>query len=144
MKYSEAPSSWHNCWFSTMMLSLFLSSLSGCSDTPHSDKVTGTAVVKVTFGGEPVTEGFVNFENPNTGLGGGAELEASGTATVASIPVGDYTVSVIPPLPPDNDPNPVIKEYDNLPQKFRSTSTSTLKATIKEGSNEFAFELKEE
>tara|TARA_R110002095_G_scaffold200403_1_gene180624 strand:+ start:2878 stop:3258 length:381 start_codon:yes stop_codon:yes gene_type:complete len=126
-----------------MILSLLLSILSGCSNTPHGDKVTGTAVVKVTFGGEPVTEGFVNFENPNTGLGGGAELEASGMATVPSIPVGDYTVSVIPPLPPDNDPNPKMKEYDNLPIKFRS-STSTLKATIKEGSNEFAFELKEE
>jgi len=115
----------------------------GCSNAPHSEKVTGSVTAKVTYGGEPVTEGSVNLENPSTGLGGGADLDASGLATLKTVPVGDYTITVVPPLPPQDDPNPEIKEYDNLPQKYRSSATSTLKATVTEGENQFEFELKD-
>ncbi|VAX39142.1 hypothetical protein MNBD_PLANCTO02-1601, partial [hydrothermal vent metagenome] len=38
---------------------------------------------------------------------------------------------------------PPQKECPDLPKKTRSFSTSTLKVTVKEGKNEYQFELKE-
>ncbi len=115
----------------------------GCNKSPHSDKPAGSITAKVTYGGEPVTEGQVNFVNNSTGLGGGGSLGPGGTATISTVPTGKYVVTVTPPLPDMADPNPQVPDYANLPQKYRSETTSTLKAEVFVGDNEFTFELKD-
>jgi len=138
-----------NTWFRrpitiTLLVALLASGLCGCGGRrPHGDKKSENVTVKVTFGGEPVTNGFVNFANPKTGLGGGGPLGEDGAATIPNVVVGDYTVTVTPPLMPNADPNPAKTVYPNLPVKFRSETTSTLKATVDEKSKSFTFELKE-
>lgn len=117
--------------------------LIGCQANPHSEKPTGGVEVTVTFDGEPVTEGYVNFVNNQTGLGGGSPLGPDGKATLDSIVVGEYIVTVTPPVPDETDPNPPVVEYPNLPQKFRSEMTSTLKATVETGTKTLTFDLKE-
>lgn len=115
----------------------------GCGHVPHSDRPSGKVIATVTYGGTPVTNGYVNFSNPQTGLGAGGLLEANGTATMNAVPLGDYVVTVtLPPASP-TDPNPQQQENPQLPKKFRLESTSTLKATVKTGTNELKFELKE-
>jgi len=114
----------------------------GCGSGPHSNHPTGKIVAAVTYDGQPVTTGIVNFSNSQTGLGGAGPLSQDGTATINSVPTGEYLVTVTPPAPPQDDPNPKPVEYPNLPKKFRSESTSTLKATVTTGVNELKFELK--
>ena len=131
-------------WSASVMLGFFLLwGLGGCRHDPHSDKPTGGLVVKVTYGGEPVTEGYVSLTNSATGLGGGGEIGADGTARLEGIAVGEYVVTVSPPVV-TNDPNPDQSKYSKLPQKFRSDTTSPLKATIDEGTrDELVIDLKE-
>lgn len=115
----------------------------GCGHVPHSDRPSGKVIVAVTYGGAPVTNGFVNFSSPQTGLGAGGLLDANGTTTINEVPVGDYVVTVTLPPVSQTDPNPQQQENPQLPKKFRSESTSTLKATVKAETNELKFELKE-
>ncbi|WP_437192948.1 carboxypeptidase-like regulatory domain-containing protein [Planctomicrobium sp. SH527] len=115
----------------------------GCGHVPHSDRPSGKVIAAVTYGGTPVTNGFVNFSNPQTGLGAGGLLDANGTTTINEVPVGDYVVTVTLPPVSQTDPNPQQQENPQLPKKFRSESTSTLKATVKAETNELKFELKE-
>lgn len=103
-------------------------------------------MVTVTYGGEPVTVGHVDLNNEQTGEGGGGELNAQGIATITDVPLGDYTVTVLPPPP---DPAPVeegqpaatMKEYPQIPEQFRRIATSPLRAAVQNGSNQFKFDL---
>lgn len=117
--------------------------LTGCSGGPHSEKPSGSVTAKVTYGGQPVTVGTVTLFSSQTGLGGGQDLNQEGVAYIETIPVGEYVVTVTPPLPDMSDPNPPQIDYPQLPQKFRSDTTSTLKATVTEGDNDLQLELKE-
>ena len=122
--------------------------LVGCGQEPGSGKPRGTITISITYGDEPVTEGTVSLEDPVTAEGGGGELNDKGTATIQGVVLGDYTVTVVPPdpdpIPPEpGQPAPKMKNFLNIPQKFRIAKTSPLKAEVKEGTNEFQFELKE-
>jgi hypothetical protein len=118
--------------------------LSGCgAAAPHSQKVSGSVVAKVTFGGEPIKEGVISLVNNQTGLGGGGPLGSDGTTSIRMVPVGQYVVTVTPPSLIGSDPNPEARDFPNLPGKFRSEATSTLKAEVKQGSNRLEFDLKE-
>ena len=107
------------------------------------DKEVGTVDVTVTYDGQPVTRGFVNFEN-DTGLGGGGELNEAGATRIEKMPTGDYVVSITPP-----DPDPVpgnttgeSADFSNIPEIVRTARTSPHKATVKPGNNSFNFEIK--
>jgi len=121
--------------------------LVACNNGKVRGKVRGEITVTVTYDNKPVTEGTVELSNPETGEGGGGNLNAEGVATLKGVAVGTYTVTVLPifPEPPTPDsPPPVMKEYPNIPEKFRRQNTSPLKAEVKQGEpGHFKFELKE-
>ncbi len=132
--------------FACLLLGLLTSASIGCSAGPPG-KATGNATITVTFGGEPVGEGMVSLQN-KAGEGGGAPLNSKGVASLYNVALGDYVVTVTPPVvgvaaPDPGKPKVTIKEYANIPANVRRTETSPLKATIKAGTNELKFELKQ-
>jgi len=118
--------------------------LVGCSQAPPMGQVSG----KVTFQGQPVTEGSITFLNLKEGGTAGADLSADGTYTVAGGAVpGDYTVVINPPTeivdtdPGKSPPAPMEKNMPNIPPKYRMQGTTTLSATIKAGPNTCDFDM---
>ena len=105
---------------------------------------------KVTYQGQPVPEGIVNFIK----VGGGAEaatLTADGTfdfKPIEGLPAGDYQVFIIPPetmnTPPTPDrPNTPVKEFPNIPKKYRLAASSELTATVAaKDENKLTFDMK--
>ena len=89
----------------------------------------------------------MSLEDESTGEAGGGELDSNGIATIEKVVTGNYVVTVVP-LNPDPGPTRLgftkkVKKQQNMPMKFRSIRTSSLSAQVKEGSNEFEFDLKE-
>ena len=121
----------------------------GCGSPSNGpDKPRGGVVITVTYDGQPVTEGRVDLSHPSSGEGGGGELDSDGVVRIDGVAHGQYTVTVIPPpadpKPPESgQAPPPVKEYPNIPAQFRLSSSSPLKAEVKEGTSEFKFELKE-
>ena len=111
----------------------------------------GTLEGTVTFEGTPLTEGMIYLKMPDGKGAGGGEIGADGTFVIAGgavggIPTGTYTVWFAPPMvevsrgeneAPDEQP----KEMPNMPEKYRSASTSGLTVEITEGSNTKDFDL---
>lgn len=130
----------------TGVLGMSLSVLLGCGGAPGDDKITGSVEISVTFAGEPVPEGSVQLSIPEQGKATGGDLDVDGNLSLAEVEVGNYIVFIAPPpeAPPEADkPASAQEDYENIPPKYRSESTSPLKAEVKEGENKFSFELKE-
>lgn len=108
---------------------------------PKAD-VTG----EVLFQQKPVSEGVVTFYSEKTGIAAPADLDSTGHFTIPDgIEIGTYIVTVAPPFieevagaPPAAKPTPT---YDNIPQKYRSIETSDLRADVKEGENQYVFQM---
>lgn len=103
---------------------------------------------KVTFKGKPVTEGTVTFLNPTEGGTAEGILKADGTFVVeGGVVVGEYLVVITPPMhmvdtdPGKSPPAPVEKAAPNIPTKYRMQGTSPLRAPVKQGKNEFTFDM---
>ena len=101
----------------------------GCSSGDRPVVVRGT----VTFQGRPVAEGTVQFNDAKTGRGDEAPLGPDGSYT-ATLPAGTYAVVILPPMlpgeSPHGPPDPRFKKVANIPEKYRSTATSGLTATV--------------
>lgn len=120
--------------------SLFL----GCSSGGQSEKAVGTVTITITSGGQPVTPGRVELVTDRPAEGSGGELDASGVTRIAGVIVGEYTVTVLPPIVVQAPGETVKKPDESLfPQKFRTLQTSPLKIHVDEGHNEATFDLKE-
>ncbi len=124
------------------LLSLSLMSLAlGCGSADRPVAVRGT----VTFQGRPVTEGTVQFNDDKTGRGAEAELGPDGSYT-APLPAGTYTVVIVPPILPGESttgpPDPRFKKVANIPEKYHSTATSRLTATVSPERARHDFDLK--
>jgi len=124
---------------------LLAAALAGCSSGPATGEVFG----KVTFKGQPVTEGTITFLNPNEGGAAEAEIGKDGSYTVSGkVVVGEYLVVITPPVhivdtdPGKSPPAPVEKPAPNIPQKYRQQGTTPFKETIKPGKNELNFDMK--
>jgi hypothetical protein len=118
--------------------------LSGCG---HSGKKVWPVSGKVTFQGKPVIAGTIRFSNPSGGVDMTAGLGPDGSYEIAmaegrGLPEGDYQVAIIPlsaapgakmpfgpALPP---PKPICRD---IPEKYRSPSTSRLVLAVKPGAN---------
>ena len=102
----------------------------GCSSGEGPITVHG----KVTFQGQPVSEGTVQFNDEKTGRGAEAELRPDGSYET-TLPAGEYTVLIVPPLlsveSKTGPPDPQFKKVRNIPNKYRSTVTSGLTATVR-------------
>ncbi len=121
---------------------LLAACLAGCAPGEPVGRVFG----KVTFQDRPVTEGLVLFRNQAKAVHMTAAIGPDGAYEVAwrgakGLPLGTYEVMVSPPLEdapmgPALEP-PKLKPFPNIPQKYRSFTTSGLKVDVKEGENPF-------
>ena len=103
-------------------------SILGCGSAEKPIDVSG----KVTFRGEPVAEGAVQFIEDRTGRGAQVDLGPDGGYT-ARLFAGEYKVAVTPPYLVDNSsgmPNPYYKKVKNIPKKYHSTATSGFTAGV--------------
>ena len=112
------------------------------------EEVAGSVSGKVTFKDAPVTEGIISFLDLEKGTGGSGTLESDGTYSLDNeIPVGTYKVTVNPPeveMPADIEKTvPPQKDPKDIPQSYRSTDTTALTATVKEGTNQHDFNMKD-
>ena len=120
--------------------------LFGCGSD---DEVRGRIGGKVTFQGQPVSEGLVLFSNNERGINMNAALRPDGSYEIimakgAGLPLGTYKVRVCPPsivLPIGASSPPKIKRYPNIPKKYRKFLTSRLTVTIEEGDNPFDIDM---
>jgi hypothetical protein len=111
----------------------------------------GAAGGQVAYRGKPVTEGTVTFYNLTSGYTAEARLGPDGSYTVTTpeggLEVGDYVVTVNPPIVIDNSdpktpPSQVEKPSPNIPPRYRTQGSTPLKATVQKGSNTFNFDMK--
>ncbi|GAB6164529.1 hypothetical protein JCM19992_05290 [Thermostilla marina] len=117
--------------------------LLGCNSGNQEKMYTVSGAV--TFQGSPVTEGQISFENPQTGFVQSADLGEEGKYTL-QLPAGDYKVSISPPLievggGPDSPPGEEYKQVDNIPDKYRSSESSGLTATINGDKTDVNFDM---
>jgi hypothetical protein len=102
---------------------------------------------KVSFQGQPVAEGSVQFNDEKTGRGAEVKLDPNGTYQ-AALPAGTYAVVVLPPLVEakvknqDTPPDTVFKKVKNIPVKYHSTATSGLTAAVAADKTTHDFDLK--
>src|SRR5262245_37091639 len=94
----------------------------GCPSGPPTGEVRG----KVSFKGQPVTEGLVTFLNPTEGGAAEAQIKPDGTYVVENpVVVGEYLVVITPLIqivdtdPGKSPPAPVEKPAPNIPAKYR-------------------------
>lgn len=116
----------------------------GCGGGTGADKI-GDASITITNGGQPVTSGRVELETDRPGQGSGAELNSSGVAWLNDVAIGDYTVTVHPPIVVQVPGEAAPKKADEAayPKQFRTLKTSPLKIQVKAGRNNAKFDLKE-
>lgn len=132
------------------MLLLVAILAAGCS----SGKETGYVAGKVTLGDKALTQGSVRFENAKAGVSVNASLQSDGTYVARThdrdgLPPGNYKVAVTPSTFGDGetplavDPSATARApQSEIPQKYRSTATSPLSATVEAGDNPpFDFDL---
>jgi len=129
-------------------LGLACLAVAGCGRKGDYGTVRGT----VTFNGQPVSEGMVVFFEPQLMVYQGARIQADGSYSVAmsdgpGVPVGEYRVAVMPPViesPGSKAFGPMtVKEYRNIPLKYRNPRSSPLKLSVAEGDNPpFDIEMK--
>ena len=113
----------------------------GCGNGELDVGPVGRISGEVTFDGEPVTEGTVDFYNDAKGAVTHAAIGPDGHYTLKEgTPTGDYVVTVSPPPPEqpsglveDGAAPPPVKEYPFIPQQYRSPQSSGLSTTITEG-----------
>jgi hypothetical protein len=134
-----------NCSRALPVLILTLA-LAGCG----SGEVRGRIAGKVTYRGQAVSEGILVFSDDEKGVHITTKLNPDGsyelrTAKGVGLPVGTYRVSVCPPpsapakisFASDATTSTEIKQYADIPQKYREQATSGLIVTVSEGENTF-------
>lgn len=122
----------------------------GCDRGPQMGTVAGT----VTFGGQPVTEGTIQFYPVKSGPLAAGRIGSDGSFVLSSetagdgARVGEYVVVIVPP----SDVNRLQSElkagqpwsatFNNIPEAVRTQQSSNLTATVEAGENNFEFDLK--
>ncbi len=121
-------------------LALAAAAIVGCGKDVEYGPVYG----RVTFNGQPLSEGQVVFFEPQIHVYHTAKIRPDGefVAKMADGPgliVGTYQVAVMPPVvegPGTQAIGPSApREYPNIPAKYRDPKTSGLTVTIEEGAN---------
>jgi hypothetical protein len=119
------------------------------SSGPELAPVSGT----ITYNGKPVPKGTVTFASTEPGRRNATgQLNASGKYTLQTenpgdgAELGDYNVTVYAHDEKILDYKPKVPEPPKIlaPEKYENPKTSGLKATVKRGSNNFDFPLKDE
>lgn len=123
-----------------------VSATSGCSGK-NRELPGGEASGTVTFNGKPVREGLITFMNEEAGLGDETKLDGEGRyAFKKPIPTGDYKVTIMPPVEKVREEKGpevgVLKKMPDIPERYHNTTTTELRATVKEGKNTLDFDMK--
>ena len=116
-------------------------------------KVQGT----VKYKGKPVPDGTrVMFMMSAKGFGAVGEVDENGEYILKAagsdrVPVGKYTVTILPPLGPEMTPEelmeaskkkkPASDAYRGIPQKYRTPEASGLTLDVKTGDNKFDVDM---
>jgi hypothetical protein len=123
--------------------------LCGCNSEPP----LGVAKGKVTYKGQPATEGSVLFTDDSQGVAYVCDIDPQGNfvfqvAKGQGLPPGTYQVAIQPPRlnKPSMDMVPPVTvdpdKYPKIPKKYHDHKTSGFTATVKPGENEpFLFEM---
>jgi hypothetical protein len=108
---------------------------------------TGEVSGKVTYKGEPVTEGSVGLRMKSKGIAQDAKLDGSGTYTMpAPLPVGTYQAYYVPPTVEPQDPKikaPPPKIKSVVPKKHQDAQTSGVSVEVKTGKNDITIDFKD-
>lgn len=115
--------------------------LSGCGG---SGKPEGSVSGKVTYNGNPVTSGTVNFLSP-AGVGAQATINNGAYQVNGPLATGEYSVYVAPPLPMPQPPGTKLApppKFD-VPAKYQDVKLSGLKVTVKVGRNDLPVAIKD-
>ncbi|WP_145259216.1 carboxypeptidase-like regulatory domain-containing protein [Planctomycetes bacterium Pan216] len=111
--------------------------LVGCGGSEVDVGPTGDVKGTVVHAGKPVNQGLVTFQDTARGQVHQAKLDMDGAYALPKVPVGHYTV-VIMPLPPigemreDGRP-PALPDPVNIPPVYRSGVTTPLTTEVTEG-----------
>lgn len=118
---------------------LLVSSGCGGGSSEKLGSVSGQVLLK---DGRAPDEGLVNLYAPATGDSAQAALDPNGKFLLKRVPVGEYQVSITPPVElPPGDPNYVQRPASRIPTKYYSASTSGLSVTVKPGENSLDLHL---
>ncbi len=110
---------------------IVLSAVCGCGESePPKFDISGT----VSFTGKPIANGTVTFEDSATGVAETFSIQKDGTY-VATVPEGNYGVSVQPPLVTIADTATTqggdeIKKVDYIPNRYWSSFESGLSVSV--------------
>lgn len=133
----------HQIWLTLVFCFM---STAGCNRSEALGKVYG----KVTFRGQPVSEGQIQFSNSQLGVYMTADIQADGTYEVicaqgAGLPPGSYQTAVMPPphdLPLGSFvPKPRKASYPEIPTKYHDAATSGLTLTVTSDGNQFDVDM---
>lgn len=104
-----------------------------------------TVTGKVTFQDEPVDQGGITFEDPESGIAVMGDLGEGGQYTL-EVPPGTYQIGITPPLedktgrgdtPDDAD----YAKVDNIPPKYHWGGESGLTATVSDSETKHDFNM---
>jgi hypothetical protein len=130
-----------------MCVVLLMSTLLGCGKSgPKALPVTG----KVTCQGKPVSAASIRFSNPQAGVDLLAKLDADGkyavvTANGPGLPEGTYQVAIVPDVknaPVGTFGTPPAINRPDIPEKYRSPTTSELSVTVKSAAADFNVDMR--
>ena len=127
-------------FLSRLCVLVLLLAASSCGSAEKVYDVKG----KVTFSGQPVTEGDVQLIDEKTGRGAQVELKSDGSYET-KLHAALYKVVITPPYMVDHSggtPNPKYKKVNNIPAKYHSTATSGLTADVSGDRTTHDFDLK--
>ena len=123
--------------------------LAGCGSPKLDYGPLGTLKGKVTFKGQPFTQGTIILAGSKSGTGA-APLQSDGsffvTDRIGGLPVGSYNIAFQAETKEVTDtPNspPRMEAVLVLPKKYYSTDTSGLTVEIKKGENSVEFDVTE-
>ncbi len=128
------------------LAAVFCVAAAGCGERSR-----GNVAGKVTFEGQPVTEGQVVFASPENGWYIPAVLGPDGaysvrTANGTGLPTGLWQVYIVPPrMDPPVNPSArraVIKDPPNIPRRYRDPKTSEFGIMVQESNPPFDFAMK--
>lgn len=131
----------------SLLAPLFICSLvlmGGCgkSNTVKTGSVSGTVQVK----GAPLQDGQIVFSSDVLGVNQSTAIQSDGSYSFAApMPVGDYRVYFLPPNDSDIQPGPATQQprvaLKNVPEKYRSETSTDLTVIVTEGKNTTPIEI---
>lgn len=115
----------------------------GVNDATRFGK-TGKVKGKLTSSGTAVKDARIQFSSKETGAAVIGEVVGGEFTMSDPVPVGNYKVAVLTPqeAAPEAGVEYKPKEYPEIPLKYRDEFNTDLVAEVKEGDNEFTFDMK--